>query len=152
MQIWPSTVTVCVHVAGFPHRSVAVQVTTVSPIGYGPAGVGTMVATPLQSSVAVAVEVLTAVQPPPAISGGPFGGHWISGAVVSCTVIGWLTCPESFPLQSTAFHVIVLVEVPGHPPSSVTSDTTTTSAAPHVSDADGGVKAGTGVPHSISKS
>jgi hypothetical protein len=110
-----------------------------------------MLTTPLQSSVAVAVAVLTAVQPPPAISGGPFGGHWISGPVVSCTVIDWLTGSVSFPLQSTAFHVIVLVEVPAHAPSSVTSDTTTTSAVPHVSDAIGGVKDGTGVPHSIVK-
>ena len=50
------TFTVCVHVAVLPDGSVAVQVTTVDPTEYGPAGTGPLTIAE-QLSVAVAVPI-----------------------------------------------------------------------------------------------
>src|SRR5205823_3651283 len=78
-------------------------------------------------------------------------GHWmvalapaepIVGAVVSTTVMVWLTLPLELPLQSVASQVRVSVKVPGQVPGVVTSLTRFTVAPPQVSEAVGGVKLG----------
>src|SRR5438045_1468702 len=68
----------------------------------------------------------------------------IVGAVVSTTVITWLTAPELLPEASTAFHCFVRTYEPGHAPGTVTSLSSTTWApASQASLAVGAVKAGT---------
>ena len=100
------TVTNCVLVTVFPAASVAVQVTTVFPIGKV-AGALLLNVTPLQLSEAVgAVNTTVAVHPDPAVAVIATGVVNV-GAVTSITVIVCVAVPV-FPLASVAVHVTVV--------------------------------------------
>jgi hypothetical protein len=100
------TVTNCVLVTVFPAASVAVQVTTVFPIGKV-AGALLLNVTPLQLSAAVgAVNTTVAVHPDPAVAVIATGVVNV-GAVTSITVIVCVAVPV-FPLASVAVHVTVV--------------------------------------------
>src|SRR5204863_362492 len=71
-------------------------------------------------------------------------GQVMLGLVTSCTVMLWLTVPDSLPQASTAFQVLVRVKVPVQFPGVLTSLTSTTAGAgAQLSVAVGGVKTGT---------
>src|ERR1043166_7804003 len=70
-------------------------------------------------------------------------GQVILGLATCCTTIVWLTRPDSLPQASTAFQVLVRVNVPVQLPGVVTSLTSTTvGAGAQLSVAVGGVKTG----------
>jgi hypothetical protein len=111
-----TTETSCVQVEVFPHPSVAVQVTSVSPrqkVG----GASLVTVTPLQSSLAVAVPIPAATQQPTTMRSG---GQEITGGVVSVTVI---VCVQLalFPQPSVAVHVRVITDSPAQSPGATES-------------------------------
>src|SRR5450759_3821555 len=57
------------------------------------------------------------------------------GAVMSWTVMLWLTVPDGLPQASTAFQVLVCTEVPAQAPGAVTSLTSTIVCLLYTSDA-----------------
>ena len=102
------TLTVCVHVAVFPEASVAVHVTTVVPIGYGPAGMGPLtVAEQLSVAVAVPIEALE-VHCPGSVVRFAVGGQVITGFSLSATITAWVHVAV-LPDRSVAVQVTFVV-------------------------------------------
>jgi hypothetical protein len=92
-----------------------------------------------------------------AVNVGVVVEHWmvalapcppIVGAVLSSTVMVWLTLPLALPQASTALQVMVLEKLLAQDPAAVLSLTCCTVAVLQVSDAVGGVNVAV-VPHSM---
>jgi hypothetical protein len=138
-----TTTTNWVQLLELPHPSVAVHTTWLVPLGKTLGALLTTLTVPPLLSVPLAAPstTLLALHWPTSVLVKTIAGQLITGAVVSVTVMVWLTGAETLPQLSVAVHVRVTWYVV---PQSwlVTSLTLRTGVPPQLSLAVGAVKLG----------
>ncbi len=138
-----TTMIVWLHVATLPHASVAVHVRVTL---YACAQLPGVVTSANVTRGLASQRSLTVGVPNTGVAGHSIGdvtaAHVMLGAVVSTTVIVWLTGVDSFPLQSRPVHVRVIEYVPAHDPGAVESRYVTVGLASQASLAVGAVNTG----------
>jgi hypothetical protein len=135
-------VTVKEQVLELPQSSVAVAVIVCVPGPSVEPEAGECVTVTLASQPSVAVAPVKFTTPPGPADTVWFAGQLMTGAVVSTTVIAWLTGADSLPHASVATQVRVTLYEPGQAPAVVESVCEIEGLPSQLSDAVGVVKDG----------